>query len=350
MKESLKIAFVFIGTIIGAGLASGQEILQFFSMYGIYSIYGIILCMFVYIISSIVIIELCFRYNLRSYKDMVFLVLGRKSGKFVDLILTFFIFAGNTIIISGGSAMLNEYMHINKAISLVIMSILILIIGMMSTKGVIATNSIIVPMSTCLITVLGIMVFKSHIPLNNVEPYISSFPVFKKDWVISSVVYACFNLMTAAGVLCPMTQEMRNKKHFTKGCILGSIVLTLIALIINFSILIYYPKSFYSEIPNLYISRYYGNFITLFLTIVIWLEMFSTEIGDIYSLSKRLEYSLNISYIKSAILVVIVSVPFSFIGFSNLIRILYPPYGFISMIFMIGCFYRFIIFYFKKAR
>ena len=350
MKENLKIAFVFIGTIIGAGLASGQEILQFFSMYGIYGIYGIILCMFIYIISSIVIIELCFRYNLRSYKDMVFLVLGKKSGKIVDLILTFFIFAGNTIIISGGSAMLNEYMNINKIISLIIMSLLILIVGMLSTKGVIATNSIIVPMSTCLITVLGIIVFRSHVPLNNIKSYTSSFPVFKKDWAASSVVYACFNLMTAAGVLCPMTQEMKNKKHFINGCILGSIVLTLIALIINFSILIYYPKSFYSEIPNLYIARYYGSFITFFLTVVIWLEMFSTEVGDIYSLSKRLEYSLNISYIKSSILVVIVSIPFSFIGFSNLIRILYPPYGFISMIFMLGCFYRFIILYFKKAR
>lgn len=350
MKEYLKIAFVFIGTIIGAGLASGQEILQFFSVYGIPGIYGIILCMFIYIISSFIIIELCFRYNLRSYKDMIFLVLGNKSGRLVDLILTFFIFAGNTIIISGGSAMLNEYMHINKGISLSVMSLLILIVGMLSTKGVIAANSIIVPMSTCLITVLGIMVFKAEVPINNIKSFLSSFPAFKKGWVISSIVYACFNLMTAAGVLCPMTQEMKNKKNFIKGCILGSIVLTIIALIINFSILIYYPKSFYSEIPNLYISRYYGNLITFFLIAVIWLEMFSTEIGDIYSLSKRLQYSLNISYIKSSILVVIVSIPFSFIGFSNLIRILYPPYGFISMIFMIGCAHKFIIFYFKKDR
>ena len=34
MKETLKIVFVIIGTLIGAGFASGQEIYVFFYAYG----------------------------------------------------------------------------------------------------------------------------------------------------------------------------------------------------------------------------------------------------------------------------------------------------------------------------
>ena len=52
-KETLKIfqvAVVFIGTIVGAGLASGKEITQFFTSFGYKSFIGIIFCGVFYVI------------------------------------------------------------------------------------------------------------------------------------------------------------------------------------------------------------------------------------------------------------------------------------------------------------
>ena len=43
MKNVLKISFVIIGTMIGAGFASGQEINLFFNCYGNIGILGMIL-------------------------------------------------------------------------------------------------------------------------------------------------------------------------------------------------------------------------------------------------------------------------------------------------------------------
>ena len=43
MKKILKIVFVIIGTLIGAGFASGQEIYSFFYVYGKKGIIGLIL-------------------------------------------------------------------------------------------------------------------------------------------------------------------------------------------------------------------------------------------------------------------------------------------------------------------
>ena len=41
-KNIFKVTFVIIGTIIGAGFASGQEILIFFNNYGFYGLIGLI--------------------------------------------------------------------------------------------------------------------------------------------------------------------------------------------------------------------------------------------------------------------------------------------------------------------
>ncbi len=43
MKKSFQIGSAFIGIIVGAGFASGQEILQFFSSFGYVGIAGSIL-------------------------------------------------------------------------------------------------------------------------------------------------------------------------------------------------------------------------------------------------------------------------------------------------------------------
>lgn len=43
IKNIFKICFVIIGTIIGAGFASGKEIYTFFSIYGINGLWGILL-------------------------------------------------------------------------------------------------------------------------------------------------------------------------------------------------------------------------------------------------------------------------------------------------------------------
>lgn len=43
-----KIAATYIGTIVGAGFASGQEVLQYFVSYGIVGVIGIIISTFLF--------------------------------------------------------------------------------------------------------------------------------------------------------------------------------------------------------------------------------------------------------------------------------------------------------------
>lgn len=342
MKEDFKVASVFIGTIIGAGLASGQEILQFFSLYGTKGFYGILICCFLYIFFTSIIVRLCFRYKFHSYKEAVDFVLGKRTGFFIDLFLTFFIFGSNTIMISGGGAMLHEYANVDKAWGIFIMAGLTFLAAVFSTKGVVAVNSIIVPLSTITILIMGILVFINIPSPYNFQISMAAAPSVKKNWILSAVLYSSFNLMSATGVLSPMISESRSGKHYIRGTILGSLVLIGLMLIINSSILIYAPGSFKSEIPNLYISKKFGNLIPFILTAVIWLEMFSTDVGDLYSLSNRIHHSFKIPYITSLLIIMLFSIPAAFIGFSNLIKLLYPPYGAVSLIFLAGSIIKFL--------
>ena len=75
---------------------------------------------------------------------------------------------------------------------------------------------------------------------------------------------------------------------------------------------------------------------------IILLEMFSTEVSDVYSISKTLEQSFNIKFKNGIFLVLAIALPISQIGFTKLISTLYPLFCILSLIFIVQClnFYR----------
>jgi len=50
---TFKVAAVYIGTIVGAGFATGQEVLQFFNRFGIWGLGGLAVATILFIVSGI---------------------------------------------------------------------------------------------------------------------------------------------------------------------------------------------------------------------------------------------------------------------------------------------------------
>ena len=71
MKKNLYLTFqvgaVFIGTIVGAGLASGQEITQFFTSFGLKSFLGILFCGVFYVIMGSIIAKISIKNSSLFY-------------------------------------------------------------------------------------------------------------------------------------------------------------------------------------------------------------------------------------------------------------------------------------------
>jgi uncharacterized membrane protein YkvI len=130
------------------------------------------------------------------------------------------------------------------------------------------------------------------------------------------------------------------------GIAMGALVLTGLTVMINLMLLLNVPYIFKYEIPLLYIAHRFGNIIQIMLVCIIWLEMFSTEVSDVYSVGKAITQIFKVPYKTAVIIVILIAIPISQIGFVNLISVIYPAFGVISLIFMIEC----VFFYFKNCR
>ncbi|WP_392485994.1 transporter [Haloimpatiens sp. FM7315] len=345
MKNNLKLVFetttVFIGTIVGAGLASGQEITQFFTSYGYKGFMGIILCFFMYFFVSRIIIKLSIKYNLSSYNELISLVMKGPIGKFTDLITGFFMLSSSAIILAGSGALFHQYFKISPWFGIIVMALVSLITLLKDTKGLITINSFIVPSLIIIIVtifLLYVLFDKSFCSFT----YIKNFEAAKKPWLISALLYGSFNLLCCSGVLVPFSQELKKEVPLTIGSFFGALGLTILCIMINLMLILNIPYIYRYDIPLLYIANRFGKVIELMLLCIIFFEMFSTEVSDIYSIGKTIKHKFNISYKKAVVLVLAIAIPTSQIGFKNLITFLYPAFGALSIIFILCCvnFYR----------
>lgn len=344
MKNELikifQVATVFIGTIVGAGLASGKEITEFFTKYGISSFLAIITCGIIYIILGFIISKVSIDYNLNSYSDLINIISPNILGKFTGFITTFFLISSSSIILAGSGALIHQFFGIPKLLGSLIMVLIAVFFLLRDTEGLIEVNSFIVPGligTLTLITALYFSFCKDTISFNN----ISSFPPQKSGLIISTILYAGYNTLSASGVLVPLSTQVKKTKTMIIGVATGAVGLTLLCLMINLLLTINQPYIYNYEIPLLFVANRFGSIIQALLLVIIWLEMFSTEVSDVYSISKTLEQTFNIKFRQGILIVLGLALLISQLGFGNLITKLYPMFGLLSLLFII----QLIIFY-----
>ncbi|MBB6715741.1 YkvI family membrane protein [Clostridium gasigenes] len=345
LNKIFQVAAVFIGTIVGAGLASGQEITEFFTAYGPLSFVGILICGIFYIAMGTIISKISILYKLDSYSDVIKVISPNILGKITGVITTLYLISSASIILAGSGALIHQFFGIPKiAGSLIMISIAIFFL-LRGTEGLIEVNSFIVPTLLLTITTITILYFVFCKDMLSLD-FISQFEPKKKGLGVSTILYAGYNTLCCLGVLVPISNQIRKPKTMFYGIALGAIGLAFLSFMINLMLLINQPYIFNYEIPLLFVAQRFGHVIQALLLVVIWLEMFSTEISDVYSISKTLEQTFNIKFKKGIFIVLAIALPVSQIGFSKLITSLYPIFGLLSLVFICQCVY----FYFKHRK
>lgn len=345
LSKIFQIAVVFIGTIVGAGLASGQEIKEFFTSYGVSSFIGIIACGIFYMVMGSIVSKISIKYKLNSYGDVIKVVSPNLLGKVTGVITTLYLISSASIILAGSGALINQFFNIPKIIGSLIMVALAIFFLLRDTDGLIEINSFIVPTLVITITTIIILYFMFCRDMISLE-FLTKFEPRKTGVTLSTILYAGYNTLCCLGVLVPLSNEIKKPKTMFYGIALGAMGLAALSFAINFLLMINQPYIHQYEIPLLFVAQRFGNVVQALLLVVIWLEMFSTEVSDVYSISKTLDNSFNIEFKKAIFIVLIIALPISRIGFSKLIGSLYPLFGMLSLVFIAQTIY----FYFKHKK
>ena len=330
--QVLQIAFTFIGTVVGAGFASGQEILQFFTQYGRIGTITIIIASLLMIWLGTKLMLVAKQIGAASYEDMNIHLFGEKMGKGVTVFLLINLFCVAAVMLAGAGSIFKEHLQLPFQFGLIITMILSYIVLLKGIDAIISINTVVVPF---MLLFTAMIVFAS---LNT--PQAEQFLTLTTDtsaaraW-IAPFIYAAYNLALAQAVLVPLSHAVESRTVIKWGGIVGGLGIGLMLVGGHFAMSANMPVVLQFEIPMGMIVVHLGRvFQTLFL-LVIFTEIFTTFIAELYGLTVQLQQRTAIPTKWIIIVLLLATYLISQIGFKNLLTTLYPLFGMISMIWFV---------------
>ena len=327
-------AGTYIGTIVGAGFASGQEMLQFFVSFGKMGLWGLLVVTLLFIYFGYVIMELGWKLKASSHLPVVTEVGGRILGPFSDIIITFFLFGALTAMIAGSGALFSQEFNIHPIIGSLFMAFITVITVIGGFQSIINSISIVVPF--LILSAIGVSVASVlSAPLDSELAVSLPKSLFLRNWLWSAIVYTSYNTVTSIAILGPLGDKAQDRNIIRKGALLGGLglgigaVAIFIALYVNSSAVINY------EVPMILVARRISPAVQVIYAVVLLAEIYTTAVGDLYGFAARICSMSS----KRATLVILGSTAIAFLcslaGFSNLVKYLYPAVGYCGVITLI---------------
>ena len=162
MRNILKVVFVIIGTMIGAGFASGQEVYLFFFSYGMEGLIGILISSFIMGFVIYKTFQMVNKYGIDTYKDFLNILIQKneKLKPIINMIINIFMLITFFIMIAGFGAYFEQELGINSLIGSTILAMACFIVFMTSVKGFVKVNELLVPILIGFLFIIGIINLK----------------------------------------------------------------------------------------------------------------------------------------------------------------------------------------------
>lgn len=330
MKDSLKVVFVIIGTMIGAGFASGQEIYLFFYSFGIEGIIGLFLsCL---IISFVVYktFQIVDKYGTNTYKNFLDILIPKsvKVKPIINGVINSFILITFFIMIAGFGAYFEQELGINSLIGSTVLAIATFIIFMTSVKGVVKVNELLVPVLIGFLFLIG-MVNLKDLHLLELGNYIIKNNT--SSFVLSAVLYSSYNSILLIPVLLTLKNYIRDKKQIIKIATISTVIIALLSIAI-FLLLVKVDVDITKlEMPVVYVVSNMFKVFQYVYGFIILGSIFTTAISLGASFLQNTTKNKK-NYTQIAGTMCITSVLISKIGFSNLVSLLYPIFGYLGLL------------------
>ncbi len=343
MKNILTITMVIIGSIIGAGFASGQEINLFFYKYGTGGILGIIIS--VLLISMIIykVFKIIKKENINTYNNFLNIIFKNKKNKYLNfsyitnIVINIFLIISFFIMVAGFGAYFKQQYNINELFGSIFLALICFIIFNKNVEGLVKVNKYIIPILITFMFFIGIKNINNIylIKINNQKIFENYFSI-----IFSGIIYASYNIILLIPVLITLKNKIEKNKNIFLISIFSGIILLILSLIIYFLLINIKININNIQMPALYsISEFFPQYKIIYEFIIL-VSIFTTAISEGISILEN-NCTTKKSYTQFAIALCITSIFFSKIGFSNLINLLYPIFG------ILGFFQIFIILKYK---
>ncbi|HLQ80166.1 MAG TPA: hypothetical protein VK122_03655 [Brachybacterium sp.] len=332
IARSVKISLAFVGLLVGAGFATGQEAIQYFVSFGRIGIWGAVLAGLLMVAAGVVILQLG-SYFLAEEHNMVFRHVSHPVvSRALDVSITLTLFAVGFVMLAGAGSTLNQQFGIPAWLGAGVMTLLVMVTGLLDVDKVSNIISAVTPLIVVAVVVAFVHTLTTlPADLSGLESIATLADSPVRPWWLSGLNYTGMALLLGVSMCLVIGGTVPDPREAGLGGFLGGLLFSVLLLMNCVTLYLSSAQTEGAEVPMLKIFDSIHPVASLLMVIVVFLMIYNTAIGMFYALGRRLTASRPQHYRPVFLLACLLGYAVSFAGFGNLMSYAYPAIGYVGM-------------------
>ncbi len=335
--NAFTLCFIHIGCYMGAGFVSGQELWQFFGSFGVWGYAGFVLAAALFVLLGYMLMRLT---QLTDSEEVDYLLVPWKKWQWLRVVCSWitpiFLFCVVVIMTAGVGALGTQVFHIPYWLGSAVFTIGICILAVFGVEGMVNAFSGFIPL--LVIVTIGFAIaswtnFDTGLILT-VTPCNDN-PLMP-NWVIAALTFVAYNLFASIGILVPVGKLVQKKSTALGGMVMSGFGLIAVAACVLTSVIVY-PPARELPLPMVGVGSALRPFLGTVYGIMLFMAMFCNSLASLVAFMTHMkQQSRLIQQKEKLVLVVLGSVSWgcSLFGFADIIGVIYPVFGYISILFI----------------
>ncbi|MEG2260463.1 MAG: hypothetical protein RSA89_03605 [Raoultibacter sp.] len=357
----IKLAGALVGTLIGSGFASGQEVMQFFTSYGLAGIIGCLVAMALFGLLGAVFMSYGFRHKTADDFSAFRYFCGKYLGTFLEWFTILFCFLVGIIMISGAGATLNQYFGVPQLVGSGIMSVIVLISALAGLRRLVSILGYIGPVAILFLVLIslyalftnfsGITGAEAAIEANG-ENVVRGIGTSNAWFLVGAVMYVAYNILAGVPFLSQLGTQAASKKEAVFGGLFGGVLLGGCALLLNLAMLSTYAQTSQYEVPALHFATMISPAVGFVFVFVLLAMIYNTAVPMVWTVASQF-VDEKTDLRRHRFLVALLTVIIFFGGqlpFGMLVNLIYPFVGYFGIAFMVVILVQYMRWHFDKKK
>ena len=331
-KRATTIAMAFVGLTVGAGFASGQEMMQYFVAFGTNGLWGVVLASVVMIASGLAVLSIASYLQADEHSEVFDVITRNWVSKILDIAVMITLFCTGFVMFAGAGANLNQQFGLEVWIGAVIMVALTLGVGMLDADKVSRVIGMITPFIIVFLLGAGIYtLFTTDTSMSEAAQYTTELSTSLPHWSISALNYVGFCVMVAVSMSIVIGGSYLNPREAGIGGLMGGSIYAGLLTLVTFALFFKVKDVGHEDMPTLAIVNDIHPVLGTVMAIIIYAMIFNTAIGMFYALGRRLTRNTPHRFRLVFIVTVLIGFGLSFFGFKALVGSIYPALGYVGI-------------------
>lgn len=332
MGKILKMGSAFIGIIVGAGFASGKEILQYFTSFGLLGIAAAIVSTALFAYLGMTLTRIGSRMKTISHKEAVYKISGRYLGIIVDYIIIFTLFGVGVVMVAGAGTNLHQQFGLPSYVGSLLMVVLVFITVLLNVDKVVGVIGSITPfliVAVVLVSIYCLLTIDTTFAI--LDPIARGVKTTLPNWFVSAINYVSFNIAVGASMTLVMGGAEKDEKTAKWGGFVGGLGLGALILLSHLAIFSKIETVGTAEMPMLAIINDISPLLAIFMAFVLYGMIFNTAVSMFYAFGARFVPIGTKGFKMFVLFTLIIGFALSFVGFTKLVDYLYPFIGYLGL-------------------